>query len=122
MKIFLRAYQKGELPPSFSTAHAVLNPKTEDADKLQKVIGYRPITFCNVDFKVFAKVLTNRVQTIIGDLLGDHQTCGIRGMTINTNTHVARSVLDSCMLEGRCVAMLQIDLEKALDRVRYDAL
>lgn len=54
--------------------------------------------------------------------MGFHQTCGIRGRTINTNTHVARSVLDCSLDDGSPVAMLQIYLKKAFDRVRHDAL
>ncbi|MDD9361339.1 MAG: reverse transcriptase domain-containing protein, partial [Anaplasma sp.] len=54
------------------------------------------------------------------NLIGDHQTCGIQGRSIQTNTHVARSVLET-VGSGR-VAMIQLDLEKAFDRVRHDVL
>lgn len=64
LQIFFYAYQVDELPTSFSRAHTVLIPKIENPEKLQKVTGYRPITLCNVDYKVFAKVLTNRLQTL----------------------------------------------------------
>lgn len=44
------------------------------------------------------------------------------GRTIQTNTHVAGSVLDCCVEARDRVAMLQIDLEKTFDRVKHDVL
>lgn len=65
-----------------------------------------------MDCKVY-----NRLQSVIADLVGVHQTCVMRGRTINTDTHVARSVLDRSSEDGSLVAMLQIDPENAFDRV-----
>lgn len=103
-------------------AHTLLLPKSEDPDKLCLVESYRPITLCNVDYKIFAKILATRLQGVITELVGGHQTCGIRGRTIHTNIHVARSVLDCCTSEGRRVAVLQIDFAKAFDRVNHTVL
>lgn len=122
LKLFTRTYEVNALPPSFGRTHTVLIPKSEDIEKLQKVTGYRPITLCNVDYKIFAKIISNRIQSVISEIVGEHQTCGIRGRTIQTNTHIARSVLDCCTSDFRRVAMLQIDLEKAFDRVSHDVI
>lgn len=107
---------------TFLKTHTVLIPKSEDVVRLQRVTGYRPITLCNVDYKIFAKILTTRLQFVISDIVGEHQTCGIRGRTIQTNTHIARSILDCCTNYENRVAVLQIDLEKAFDRVNHDIL
>lgn len=84
------------------------------------VTGYRPISLCNTDYKIFTKVLTRRLQVVIRNLVGDHQTCGMQGRSIQTNIHVARSILET-VGRGR-VAMIQLDFEKALDKVRHDVL
>lgn len=55
-------------------------------------------------------------------IVGPHQTCGIRGRSILNNIHVARSILECCdAWEGR-VAMMQLDMEKAFDRVVHSVL
>lgn len=120
--VYAETYVKGCLPPSFSNGYTVLIPKSEEAEKLSKVTGYRPITLTNIDYKVFMKVLAKRLQSVMKNLVGPHQTCGIKGRSICTNIHVARSVLECCDAEHRNVAMLQIDLEKAFDRVSHDIL
>lgn len=120
--LFNEAYNQGALPPSFKSSHTILIPKTDDKDKLRQVISYRPICLANVDYKILMKVLASRLQTVIKELVGPHQTCGIKGRTILTNIHTARSVLECCDAMQSQVAMLQIDLEKAFDKVPHDVL
>lgn len=116
------AYKVKEMPPSFHRAHIVLIPKSDDPVKLQSVRSYRPISLMNVDYKIFMKVLAGRVQSVIQSLVGPHQTCGIKGRTINTNIHVTRSILECCDEWQERIAMLQLDLEKAFDRVVHSIL
>lgn len=68
------------------------------------------------------KILSNQHQTVLSALVGDHQAFGIRGRTIQTNTHIARCVLDCCLMDGDGVVMLQIKFETALDQIRHDIL
>lgn len=116
------SFNVGSLPPSFSQAHTILIPKSNDPEHLEKVTGYRPITLTNTDYKIFMKVITKRIQAVITSLVGPHQTCGIKGRSIYTNIHVARSILESCDIDYRRVAMLQIDFQKAFDKVCHEVL
>lgn len=121
-RVLLEAYEVKEMPPSFRRTHTILIPKSEDPVKQLSVKSYRPISLTNVDYKIFMKILARRMQTIITSIVGPHQTCGIKGRTIFTNIHVARSILECCDAFGGRVAMLQLDLEKAFDRVAHDIL
>lgn len=94
--MFSEAFEARILPLSFLRTHTVLIPKSEDREKLQSVSGYRPITLANTDYKVLMKIIARRLQGVITMLVGPHQTCGIRGRSIVTNVHVARSVLQCC--------------------------
>lgn len=94
----------------------ILIPKSEDSVKLRCVTNYRPITLCNTDCKTFSKLLTRRLQHVICQIAEEHhQTCGIKERTIQTNLHIARSVLECFSDEMEKVAMLQIDLEKSFN-------
>lgn len=94
--VFNEAFDLNILPPSFLTSHTVLIPKTQDAVKLRHVASYRPISLTNVDYKILMKILASRLQSVITKIVGSHQTCGIKGRTIFTNIHKARSVLECC--------------------------
>jgi hypothetical protein len=43
---------------------------------------FRPITFLNNDYKILARLVTNRLQTVITEHLPDTQFCGVQGNTI----------------------------------------
>lgn len=120
--IFNEAYKWKTLPPSYGSSHTVLIPKTDDAVKLRSVTAYRPIALTNIEYKIFMKILARRLQSVIQDIVGPHQTCGIKGRTTVTNIHKARSVLECCDDCNSRIAILQIDLEKAFDCVAHEIL
>lgn len=62
------------------------------------------------------------MQSIITDLVGPHHTCGIKGRSIFTNIHVARSILEYCDAQLGKAAMVQIDFSKAFDMVCHATL
>ena len=53
-----------------------LLPKITDATRIQQ---YRPICLLNVSFKVFTKVLNNRILKVADKLIGPSQTAFILG-------------------------------------------
>lgn len=103
-------------------SHTVLIPNTEDAVNLRQVTACRPISRTNVDYTILMKGLAGRLQSVIAERVVPHKTFGIKGRTIFTNIHKARSVLECCDAMRTHVTMLQVDLEKALDRVPHDLL
>ena len=121
-EVYNEAFDLNCLPPSFSRSHTILIPKSEDPMVLRRVTAYRPICLTNCDYKIFMRILAKRLQTVIKELVGPHQTCGIKGRSIFTNIHTARSILECCDVMGTAVAMLQIDLEKAFDKVPHEIL
>ena len=121
-RVITECYEKKQAPNSFRTAHVVLIPKTDDPAKLLSVESYRPISLTNTDYKIYMKVLARRLQSVITSLVGPHQTCGIKGRTIFTNIHIARSILECCDVMHDRVAMIQLDLHKAFDKVVHEAI
>lgn len=77
------------------------------------------IFLCNVDYNTLAKVLARRLQTVITSLIRYELTNGIHGQSIQTNIHISHPVIE-CVHEGPGqVALLQIDLAKASERVNH---
>ena len=55
---------------------------------------YRPITLLNTELKILARVLANRLQLVISDLIGPEQTFTVKGRSIQDNLHLIREVLE----------------------------
>ena len=72
----------------------------------------RPITLLNTELKILARVLANRLQLVISDLIWLEQNYAVKGRSIQDN--LAREIL-----EGLEAAMINLDQSKAFDRVDH---
>jgi hypothetical protein len=67
-----------------------LVPKVKEANTIKQ---YRPICLLNVDFKVFPKVLTNRITPMVDNLISENQTTFIKGRNILEGVVVLHEVI-----------------------------
>ena len=58
----------GIIPPKFNKSQIVLVPKI---NRLHRVTEYRPISLCNVVYKMAAKTLVNRLKKILPAIISD---------------------------------------------------
>ena len=77
---------------------------------------YRPITLLNTELKILARVLANRLQLVISDLIGSEQTFTVKGRSIQDNLHLIREVLVG-IEDGTEAALISLDQSKDFDRV-----
>ena len=79
---------------------------------------YRPITLLNTELKILARVLANRLQLVISDLIGPEQTFAVKGRSIQDNLHLIREVLEG-IKDDTEAALISLDQSKAFDRVDH---
>ena len=79
---------------------------------------YRPITLLNTELKILARVLANRLQIVISDLIGLKLTFTVKGKSIQDNLHLIRKVLEG-IEDGTEAALISLDQSKAFDRVDH---
>ena len=99
-----------------------LIPKTKNH---KKVTEYRPISLCNVFYKIFSKVLANRLKRVLPQIISEHQSAFIKGRLIIDNILVAFKTLHYMKNHnfGNSGYMaLKLDMSKAYDRVEWSFL
>lgn len=60
----------GNLPASVNDTHLVLIPKCDNPESMKDL---RPISLYNVIYKIFAKVLANRLKMVLPELISENQ-------------------------------------------------
>ena len=82
---------------------------------------YRPIILLNTELKILVRVLANRLQLVISDLIGPEQTFDVKGRSIQDNLLLICEVLEG-IEDGTEDALIRLDQSKAFDRVDHQFL
>jgi hypothetical protein len=110
------------MPAGINDIAIVLIPKSNEAANLK---DYRPISLCNVVYKVISKCIANRLSPILDEIIVPTQSAFIPG----------RMITDNALMAFECIFALQnnnnksgklcaykLDLSKAYDRVEWTFL
>jgi hypothetical protein len=73
-------------------------------------------------YKIIAKVLANRLKSMLEKVISKSQSAFIKGRQIVDPILIADECLDSRIRSGELGMMCKMDLEKAYDRVNCDFL
>lgn len=72
-----------------------------------------------MNYKTFTVILISRLQFPAYHLVGDYETLRIMSRSVLTNISVAHSVIQDCSNRNGQIALVQIGLAKAFDRVSH---
>ncbi|CAN1181431.1 LINE-1 retrotransposable element ORF2 protein [Linum perenne] len=112
-----RFFEKCKLPKYVNSILLALIPKKFNAADMK---DYRPISCCNVIYKVISKVLANRLSKVLPSIISPAQTAFIKGRYIGDGILLAHELLKGYNCSGmspRCA--MKIDLMKAFNSVEW---
>ena len=112
----------GMVPPNYNDTQIVLIPKVQNP---RKIIEYKPISICNVAYKIASKAVVNRLKSVLSVIVSENQSAFTKGHFITDNVLVAFETMHhiSQKKSGRVGEMtLKLDMSKAYDRVEWTCL
>ena len=101
--------------PEINHTNIVLIPKVKNP---QKMFEFRPISLCNVIYKIISKVLANRLKKVLPYIISPTQSVFVPGRLITDNVLVAYETINTMHLreKGKKGTMaLKLDISKAYD-------
>jgi len=114
-------FKVGTIPEGVNDTAIVLIPKVQHPETLK---DYRPISLCNVLYKVVSKCLVNRLKPLLDPVISENQSAFIQ-----------RLITDNALIAFECIHAIQrdnsvnskfcavkLDLAKAYDRVDWSYL
>ena len=81
--------------------------------------NYRPISLTNMDYKILAYVLTNRLEEHLPFLISLHQTAYMKGKFIGTNIQCVQDMITDITKNDREHLVLFLDFHKAFDSISH---
>ena len=109
----------GRMPESMRQAVITCVYKT---GKREDITNWRPISLLNYDYKILTKVLANRLQGSLTDIISTEQTAAIRDRTRIENLQLNRDIISYANANELEVSIITLDQEKAFDRVGRELL
>jgi hypothetical protein len=118
----LNVLQGGSIPDGWNETIVVLIPKVQTPESMKDL---RPISLCNVVYKLISKVLANRLKCILDEIITPNQSAFVPGRLISDNTILAYEMSHFMKRKRsgkKSYMAVKLDMSKAYDRVEWSFL
>ncbi|KAF7826637.1 reverse transcriptase [Senna tora] len=112
-------FRDPQLIGNWNETFICLIPKVNNPTEIQ---SFRPISLCNTIYKIVAKILVNRLKSIIPNLISFNQGAFFPGRKSIDNVVIAQELMASIKKRKRNKfgwMMIKLDLEKAYDKISW---
>ena len=118
-KMIKKSQTCSKIGGSTNSAFLALIPKEKEAKSFDK---FRPISLCNIGYKIITKIMANRLKCILPHLIPKNQGGFVKGRKIWDNIILVQEAIQSSLKNGDKGMVVKLDLANAFDRVSHPFL
>ena len=114
------AVRSGRLNCTGHRGIITLIPKKNKDDLLVK--NWHPITLLNYDYKIYAKMIANRLEIFADEMIGKQQTGFVKGRCITSNIRRTAEIVAYLERKNKPGVIAMVDFEKCFDRIDHNSI
>eukprot|EP00253_Pinus_taeda_P028873 PITA_28873 len=112
-------FSKCKLGSSVKSTHLALIPKDPNPQTFDR---FRPISLCNVSYKIISKILANRLKSILPSIISENQGGFVPSRQITDNVILIQEAIHSSISRNEKGMIIKLDMANAFDRVNHTFL
>ena len=116
---FKEFHEQGIFVRSLNATFLVFVPKKQNVEDLKDL---RPISLVGGLYKILAKVLANRIKSVLGHVISPVQSAFVEGRQILDAVLIANEVVDTIIRRKESDIVCKLDIEKAYDHLSWEFL
>jgi hypothetical protein len=110
---------RGKISGCLNATFLVLIPKSSNSLSFN---DFRPISLCNLIYKLISKVISNRIKPFLGRSLSAEQLGFLKGRRIQEAIGAAHECIHSIKQKNQKALVMKLDINKAFDSIDWDFL
>ena len=118
--LFLKCIKDGEMHAT--AKEGIISLLEKPGKDLLKIENWRPLSLLCCDYKIFAKVISNRISLIINDIIHEDQAGFIKGRYIADNLMDINCIINETNRLNEEYALISVYFQKAYDKVERQSL
>ena len=113
-------FAKGFLPKGLNSTILALIPKRKGSKEMK---DFRPISCCNVIYKVISKLIANRLKEVLPNFIAGNQSAFVKDRLLIENVLLATELVKDYHKDSvSSLCAIKIDISKAFDSVQWSFL
>eukprot|EP00253_Pinus_taeda_P009681 PITA_09681 len=119
IRMVKNVFKKIKMGENTKSSHLALIRKESNPLSFDR---YRPISLCNVSYKIVTKILANRLKKLLPTLISENQGGFVPKRQIMDNVILVQEAIHSSLQRKEKGMVIKLDMENAFDRVSHQFL